>query len=378
VSSLTGAVTHFYEQELASGRKRFLRDEPATNRDGLRTFDFYDYPYNPASISDVRIRNAMVNEFRNYLTGPGLSVNDRFTQNEFNTVLGNLNNPVTARFFVIHDRAADNVPFNPANINADGRGVHLWMDHRSNYFLQRDYDQPGHATKFEQTLTNMRDPRFFQNNLWPAGTSSFQTRGVQHNDFIHVEMTATTNGDRIRANTALAPGYTRKQVLVLALAYISASLRRGAFLTVTAHREVDRGINSINGNRFRWGHDDPRNFDIITFYRSVNEIYFQYGFGTGASNVGFTFGIDAARMNIDRAGNRSDSLHTFPNQYGPRVNKPNNWNNAGTIRINCGGMNLTIRNPIIPNPANPAVQLRRGEAYVFACGAPNGGPFLQP
>lgn len=376
MASIQHGMIGFYEGELASGRKMFLAEEPTTNRDGLRTFDFFDEPYNPRSVSSVGTRDAMINVIRDYLTGTKLSANERFTQDEFNQILGNLNNPVTARFFLIHDRAADNTPFNPAHINADGRGVHLWMDHLSNFFLQRDYNQPGHATKFEQVLTNRSDPRFLQNNLWPAGTAAVRNRGVQPDDFIHVEMTATTNGDRIRANAALSPGYTRKQILALALAYISASFRRGAFLTVTAHREVDRGMNSINGNRFRWAHNDPRNFDIAAFYRTINEIYFQYGYSNGAANVGFTFGIDAARMNIDNAGNRSDSLNTFPNQYGARRNKPNVWNNAGTIIINCTGHNFNIADPIII--PGSTVQLRRGEAYVFACGTPNGGPFLQP
>jgi hypothetical protein len=374
VSSLQDAIRNFYQQESASGRKVFLPREPASNLDGLRTFSFFAEPFSPLSAEDISIRDEMLRKIRVYLTGNTLPATDQFAQNEFDTIVGNMNNRVVARFFVIHDRAADDVAFNPANVNAGQSGVHLFMDHLSNFFRQRDYDQAGHATKFERALTNATDPRFFQDNLWPAGISAFQNRGFQNNDFIHVEMTATTAGNRIRANAAVPQGYTRKQVLAVALAYISASLRRGIFLTVTVHREVDRGINMINGGQFKWGHSDPRNFDINAFYAAVNELLFQFGFGTNAQNVGFTFGIDANRMNIDNAGNRSDSLHTLPNQYGPRRNKPNNWNNAGTIRINCGGNNFTIVDPIFPNPDNPGAQLRRGEAYVFQCG----GPFLHP
>src|SRR5215204_186842 len=365
MSSLDATIDVFYQQELASGRKRFFPNEPVTNKDGLRTPNFIASPTPAQSDS---LRNRIFNQIGAGLSDPNVPPDERFSQNELNEVMGNVNNAVAARFLVIHDRAADNVIFNRANITASQRGVHLFMDHMSNFFRQNDYDQPGHATKFERALGNTTDPRFLQDNLWPANIPAFQNRGVQPNHFIHVEMTATTVGERIRSDPNRDPGYTRKQVLALALAYVTASLRRGLFLTVTVHREVDRGLNEIQGNNFRFAHSDPRNFEISAFYRTVNEVLFGHGMSVDARRLDFTYGIDANRMSIDNAGNNVNTLHTFPSQYGPRQVKPNNWNAANTIIIKCDANRFRIVDPIIPNPRRPRAQVRRSGAYIFSCG----------
>jgi hypothetical protein len=369
-------LKEFYESELASGRKTFFPKEPQSNRNEFRTPNFIGNNND----SDVnKSRDSIISNIRTAFSGSALDDGERFTDAEMGNIVGNISKPVTARFFVVHDRDADNKRFRPSSVSRNTSGVHLWMDHLNTFHMNRDYNEEGHSTCLQWALLSNVDPRFTNDALWPNGTFAirnrmFQGTLVDASQFIHVEMTATTNGDRIQSNTSKPQGYTRKQILALALAYICASLRRGIFLTVTAHREMDRGLNCIRDEKFRWGHGDPENFDICEFYRAINLVLFGFGFGADKAAgyaESFTYGIDADRMNEDKAGNGNESLNTFPNQYGPVRRKPQNWNDPNMIVIRRDGRKYRIAEPVIPTTGKG--HLRRSDVYVTR----GGDPFLE-
>jgi hypothetical protein len=104
----------------------------------------------------------------------------------------------------------------------------------------------------------------------------------------------------------------------LANAYIVASLRRGRFLTVTAHRELDRSVVSRT-NHANLGHGDPLFFDVDYFYEVICRKLLL--------PVGTTFGIQSNRLTGNAASNRIGQVNEFvnyvrgtsaaANQYGP-------------------------------------------------------------
>ena len=61
------------------------------------------------------------------------------------------------------------------------------------------------------------------------------------------------------------PGFTKKQYDRLALLYITASVRKGAYLIPGFHACVDQGIRN--------SHDDPQNFELPRFFQSLNETW---------------------------------------------------------------------------------------------------------
>lgn len=69
-----------------------------------------------------------------------------------------------------------------------------------------------------------------------------------------------------KANDLVAPtpGFTEAQYRRLALLYAAASARRGHWLTPAFHAVVDA--------KYRDGHDDPQNFDIVLFDRVLSEL----------------------------------------------------------------------------------------------------------
>ena len=69
-----------------------------------------------------------------------------------------------------------------------------------------------------------------------------------------------------RRNDAQAPtpGFTAAQYDRLALLYAIASVRAGNWLIPAFHAPIDSGI--------RGGHDDPQNFDLRSFARSLEEL----------------------------------------------------------------------------------------------------------
>lgn len=184
---------------------------------------------------------------------------------------------VSAQWFVIHDTgdSGNNGYPSPANYgNAGDSGVCLFVgwEKKHGILLHRDYSNAGSATKFEQIHTEFRGK------------------------MIHVELLGHSSSIEQRNPPDL---YTDFQYKILALSYINASYRAERWLTVTAHIEVDRGIDGA--------HSCPRGINLNKLYDMISSMV---GLSQGAS-----FGILNAR--IGDGYNERDYVNTFPAQYGP-------------------------------------------------------------
>lgn len=174
---------------------------------------------------------------------------------------GLLTNPIAsvegkqASYFVIHDTSnflKDSTAF-PNNIDSvSWRGnkldnkltfkyTHLFINRMGESITSNDMSLPVRGTKFENTN---RNPAITKNIL---------------GNFIHIEVIQPRISDPGRKNDAIAinPGFTTAQYKRLALLYIVASTRKGAWLIPTFHAVLDDGIPD--------GHDDPQNFQIYQF-----------------------------------------------------------------------------------------------------------------
>ncbi len=169
----------------------------------------------------------------------------------------------TARYLVIHDTSGPNYggrPW-PSNIDdhpkinnlrrfwcADGWTIaHVIINRRGALLLGHDFAEPWRATKFERATA--------------FGTA---LKGL----FLHVELIQPRRRapGRGRNNDAQAPtpGFTAAQYDRLALVYVAASVRAGAWLIPAFHAPIDAHI--------RGGHDDPQNFDLDDFAASLERI----------------------------------------------------------------------------------------------------------
>ncbi|WP_328475143.1 D-alanyl-D-alanine carboxypeptidase family protein [Actinoplanes sp. NBC_00393] len=244
-------VRRMMEDRLSEARERWLTanrplrrrfpNEPATNLDG---HPIPPWVSAPAVLDHLRRHYdqqhgalTAADQARRYSRAPGM-------------VLGaNPAGPVTANYFVLHDTADTG---ERTSVSRTG-GVHLWVGTVS---LARgaDWDQAGDATKLEIP---------------------------QRTCFVHVELTRATSCAITAAaadtypntgiSTARSAGtrYTDQQYDDVANAYIVASLRRGRFLTVTAHKELDRSAVQ-RGHPNRLGHGDPGDFDVDRLYRLIS------------------------------------------------------------------------------------------------------------
>jgi len=162
------------------------------------------------------------------------------------------------RYFVIHDVSTPNFlerPF-PNNINeaaGPGNNLNRWKNiKKAHVYINRagesataiDFSAPWRATKFE--LLDVR------------------RKGL----FLHTELVQSRRSDpngRV-GNDALAPnpGFTETQLDRLALVYVAASVRRGAWLIPAFHAAIDAGLPDA--------HDDPQNFDMPLWMSRVDSL----------------------------------------------------------------------------------------------------------
>jgi hypothetical protein len=168
-----------------------------------------------------------------------------------------------ARYFVIHDTSGPNYGSRafPADMDespkinnlrnfwcADGWAKsHVVVNRGGGMMVGHDFEIPWRETKFE------RAPLF---------------EGALKGLFLHVEMIqprrrAPGFGRRNDAQ-APTPGFTAAQYDRLALLYVVASVRAGAWMIPAFHASIDSGI--------RGGHDDPQNFDLQIFARSLEDL----------------------------------------------------------------------------------------------------------
>jgi hypothetical protein len=181
--------------------------------------------------------------------------------------------PVAARFFIIHDTAGfaeyglGDGRTDPSQ-RGSTRGIHLWISARSTH-LQRDWGRAGFGTKMES--------------------------GAENRHFLHVELS------RDQALEAAETFYNESQYRRLAFAYLFASARKGKFITVTSHNEVDRACcvyNDQTGRFEDFGHHDPERFDLAEWYRLVSAI--------ADLPADSTFGIEPQRVNGRNQGGQKN------------------------------------------------------------------------
>ncbi len=173
-----------------------------------------------------------------------------------------------ATYFVIHDTSTPNygsLPW-PKNIDDDAKvnnlnryrcsneieRAHVFINRGGAMLLAHDFSVPWRATKFEMA-TN------FDSAL----------KGL----FLHVELVQPRRRDPKfgRGNDFLAPepGFSSAQYDALAVAYTVASVRAGRWLIPAFHSVIDEGIRNK--------HDDPQNFELARFTRSLDRLLSQLG-----------------------------------------------------------------------------------------------------
>jgi hypothetical protein len=178
---------------------------------------------------------------------------------------GHDNDPAapTARYFVIHDTSGPNFRGRafPADVDAnpkinnlthfrcsDGWELaHVLVNRSGDMLLGHDFSMAWRATKFERAK---------------------QFNGALKGLFVHTELIQPRRREPGlgRGNDAQTPtpAFTAAQYDRLALLYIIASVRADEWLIPAFHAAIDAGIPG--------GHDDPLNFDIGAFARSIETI----------------------------------------------------------------------------------------------------------
>ncbi len=161
-----------------------------------------------------------------------------------------------ARYLVIHDTSSplddkDKVPFSrrhkvfPANINDPSwprnqihngqrqNDAHVFVTRIGTSYTAHDFSQPYSATKYTRPATQALKNKFC------------------HVELIQPRLVDVHDSDWQSPN----PGYPDAQIERLAVVYIAASLRHGAWLIPAYHHNVDKDF----GNS---AHDDPQNFNL--------------------------------------------------------------------------------------------------------------------
>jgi hypothetical protein len=223
------------------------------------------------------------------------------------TIIGDSSQKVKAKYFVLHDTAVT-AEFTLSRIK--GKFIHMWLNAKTPVLLGLDWHMKGLGVKLERS---------------------------RNNSFVHVEITRDkdlqkavilkTKGKKVSAEEFKKAGgvknigtyYTDKQYELLAYAYLVASIRKGSFLTITMHREVDRSVVVTRKNgEIGYGHDDPQFFDLDYFYGIVCRLLRIDGT--------YTFGIQTDRALVHKQGNMAGYVNAFvpyvtgdapaANQYG--------------------------------------------------------------
>lgn len=198
-------------------------------------------------------------KLRAYLINNGLKQADIGA--DLDQKLSQNNNGVGARFFVIHDTSSPNfgkIDEFPADIDQSDRVnklrsfagsnavAHLFINRKGELLVGHPFSQGWRATKLESTVVGVN------------------ARGL----FIHVELIqprrSNPSGRVGNDQLAPSPGFTGAQYKGLALAYIVASVRAGKWLLPGFHAVIDSGISN--------GHDDPQNFDLLFFDKTLGEV----------------------------------------------------------------------------------------------------------
>jgi hypothetical protein len=173
-----------------------------------------------------------------------------------------------ARYFVIHDTSGPNYGHHsfPDDIDEspklndlrnfdcpDGWGkAHVFISRIGELLVGHDYSIPWRETKFEQAV-----------EFGGALQGLFL-----HNELIQPRRSAPGHGRRNDARSP-DPAFTAAQYDRLALLYVIGSVRAERWLVPAFHSAIDAEIAN--------GHDDPLNFDVDSFARSLDSLMVTLG-----------------------------------------------------------------------------------------------------
>lgn len=175
-----------------------------------------------------------------------------------------------ALYFVIHDTSdilctREEFPGDSDSPDASWNMAATWESSKqAHLFLTRDgaayspqgrtFSVPWRATKHEMTIGESTRGRFLH-------IENVQLRRPE------VEADAPlTNAEGHCVNDRIAqrPGFTPKQMHLLALTYIAASIRAGEWMIPACHAVIDAS--------FAGGHDDPQNFDLEAWSEAIDAV----------------------------------------------------------------------------------------------------------
>jgi hypothetical protein len=163
------------------------------------------------------------------------------------------------KYFVIHDTSDlfANLTDFPANINDETNSINR-LTVRVNQKVCHVYIN--RAGKSATVIA-------FESNTPPSGTKFGLCNSNQRQAFLHIENIQPRITDRSvsATNDAIAPtpGFPDAQLERLAVVYIVASARSGKWLIPGYHSPIDLG--------FRNRHDDPQNFDLVSWASKLRE-----------------------------------------------------------------------------------------------------------
>jgi hypothetical protein len=209
-----------------------------------------------ATLSSYLAEQGLEGDFGDYLWLPVSRAHDN-----------DLDSPM-ARYFVIHDTSGPNYGHRafPDDIDEspklndlrrfycpDGWAkAHIFISRTGELLVGHDYSVAWRETKFEQ-----------------AAEFGGALQGLfLHNELIQPRRSAPGHGGRNDARSP-DPAFTTAQYDRLALVYVIASVRAERWLVPAFHAAIDAEIPN--------GHDDPLNFDIDSFARSLESLMVTLG-----------------------------------------------------------------------------------------------------
>jgi hypothetical protein len=175
-----------------------------------------------------------------------------------------------ALYFVIHDTSnilctrddfpdnsnAPNAPWNLAAVWRSSAQAHLYLTRDGAAYSPqgRSFSVPWRATKHEMSVGESTRGRFLH-------IENVQLRRPEvEGDVPLMNAEGNCANDRI----AQFPGFSSRQMQLLAMTYVAASIRGGHWLIPAYHAVIDAS--------FQDGHDDPQNFDLISWSETIDSI----------------------------------------------------------------------------------------------------------
>jgi len=153
-------------------------------------------------------------------------------------------------------------PF-PRYFNADktwkGNDLQIWVKQPVAHIFVNRLGESLTTTPFNESVRKGWGTKFARDVLKADG------KGLQ----LHIELVQPRRRDPNGKNPendliAPLPGFTKQQYERLALLYLCASMRRGSWLIPAHHSAIDAGIKDA--------HDDPQNFELHEFAKSLSSL----------------------------------------------------------------------------------------------------------